>query len=390
MDSEGPMYDVIVIGVGGMGSATLFHLAASGCKVLGLEQFGIPHALGSSHGSTRIIRLAYSEGSDYVPLVRAAYRFWRELEDITGQRILHVTGGLDIGAADSRVVRGSRESCVRNALEFEVLDGGEVNRRFPGYRLDAATQAIHQPDGGYLRSEAAIAAYVEAATKRGADVLPNTQVLGWESSPGSIKVRTASEAYAAKRLVITAGAWITRLSQRLGHWCSPERQVMLWTIPSDPAAFQPSRFPVFTMETLEGLYYGFPDHDSEGFKIGKHHHRRERVDNPDELDRKIHEEDEAVIRNAVRRYFPRANGRTKRAVACMYTNTPDGHFILDHHPDEPRAFVAAGFSGHGFKFCSVVGKLMSQFCLNQQPTWEIDRFRLTDKRLHDWRLLLTR
>ena len=378
------VHDVIVVGAGGMGSATLYHLATSGCKVLGLEQFGVPHAYGSSHGSTRIIRLAYAEGSDYVPLLRAAYRYWQELEEISGQTLLHITGGLNVGLESSWSVQRSRSSCLRHGLEFEELDGREVNRRFPGYRLPCPMRAIYQPRGGYLLSESAIVAYVEMARKCGAEILPNTRVLEWESGAWGVRVRSERGMHGARRRVITAGAWAGVLARSLRRFCRPERQVMLWTDPLDRAEFEPARFPVFTMETPSGLFYGFPSHGSEGFKIGKYHHLRQRVDDPDKLDRTCHPEDERVLRKGISEYFPRANGPRMRAAACMFSNSPDGDFILDRHPSHDRVFVAAGFSGHGFKFCSVVGKVMAELCLGRDPPWDIRRFRLAPERMDKW------
>ena len=373
------MYDAIVLGVGGMGSATVFHLAKLGCKVLGLEQFDIPHALGSSHGSTRIIRMAYSEGSEYVPLLRAAYRHWREIEAVAGAELLHVTGGLDIGPDPSWTITGSRDSCLEHGLEFEELDAAAVNRRFPGFRLPAAMRAIYQPEGGFLRSEAAIQEYAAAARTLGAEIETGVRVSGWRHTPVGLRVDTASGPFETKRLVVTAGAWVGALVPELRAVCRPERQVMLWTTPLQAACFQPEQFPVFVMEAPAGRYYGFPD-DGQGFKIGLFHHRNEQVDDPYRLDRECHPEDEAVVRAGIRSYFPRADGATRRMATCMFTNTPDGHFILDRHPGDGDVYVAAGFSGHGFKFCSVFGRVMAEMCLDLQPTWDIGRFRLTPER----------
>ncbi len=379
------MYDAIVIGAGGMGSATLYHLACSGCKVLGLEQFGVPHAFGSSHGSTRIIRLAYSEGNEYVPLLRAAYQYWRELEGASGESILHVTGGLDVGTESSWTINGSRTSCLSHGLDFECLDGAEVSRRFPGYRLPDSMRAIYQPDGGYLLSEVAIAAYVAGARDRGADVRTDTKVLRWEPRASGIRVETSQGTVEATRLVIAAGAWIGDLGRSLRDFCKPERQVMLWTEPLDSTAFEAERFPVFNMEAPFGRFYGCPDHASEGFKIGKYHHLQQEVQDPGELDRTCHPEDEAALREAIDEYFPQASGPTRRTAACMFTNSPDSDFILDRYPGEDNVFVAGGFSGHGFKFCSVVGKVMAELCIDAAPSWDIRRFTLTSERLERWR-----
>ena len=374
------MYDAIVIGVGGMGSATVYHLAQSGCRVLGLEQFGIPHAFGSSHGSTRIIRLAYSEGPEYVPLLRAAYRYWRELEEVSGESILEVTGGLDIGPEGSWTIEGSRQSCLEHSLAFEELDGADVNRRFPGYRLPESIRAVYQPDGGYVRSEVAIEAYAAAARAQGAEIVTNAPVHGWERGPAGVRVRTAGDRYETRKLVITAGPWVGGLLRALRPVCRPERQVVLWTEPLQATAFEPGRFPVFRIEAPSGRYYGFPDDRGEGFKIGKYHHLRQPVSDPDRLDRECHPEDEAVLREGIEAWFPEANGARRRMAACLFTNSPDGHFILDRHADTDDVFVAAGFSGHGFKFCSVVGRIMAEFCLDLPPSWDIGRFRLTPER----------
>lgn len=373
-------YDAIVIGVGGMGSAAVYELAKSGARVLGLERFDVPHTFGSSHGLTRIIRLAYSEGSHYVPLLREAYRLWRELEDVSGESILRVTGGLDIGPPSGGIVQGSRKSCVEHALSFEELDAGEVNRRFPGYELPAEMGAIHQPDAGYLHCETAIRAHAAAARSLGAEIATGVRVLRWEKTPAGVRVETGDASYEARKLVITAGSWAGELLPALKPLCRPVRQVMLWTDPLDPPVFEPERFPIFVLESPVGNFYGFPDNRGEGFKIGKFHHLRQEVPDPDALDRDCHPEDEAVLREGIEAFCPRANGPTRRMTACMFTNSPDGHFILDRHPDAEDVFVAAGFSGHGFKFCGVVGRIMADLCLERPLEWDLSQFRLTPHR----------
>ncbi len=369
------MYDAIVIGVGGMGSATVYYLARSGCRVLGLERFGIPHRFGSSHGSTRIIRLAYSEGPEYVPLLRSAYASWKELEALTGISVLRVCGGLDIGPERSWTVVGSRNSCLEHGLDFEQLDGSEVNRRFPGYRLPTAMRAIYQSQSGYLLSEVAISAYADAARVEGAEIHTGERALSWSRSARGYKVKTDAGEYETARLVLAAGSWTGTLSRSLRPLCRPERQVMLWTAPLAPEHFAPKRFPVFNVESPFGRFYGFPNHEGEGFKIGKYHHLRQPVDDPDHVERECLPEDEEVLREAVAEYFPTANGPARRMAACLFTNSPDSHFLLDRHPGENGVFVAAGFSGHGFKFCSVVGKIMADFCLDRQPSWDLRSFR---------------
>ena len=378
------MHDALVIGLGGMGSATLYHLAKAGCSALGLEQFGVPHTRGSSHGSTRIIRLAYSEGPEYVPLLRSAYAYWRELESDSGRQVLRITGGLDIGAPDSWTFSGSQASCCEHGLPFEDLSSAEVNERFPGYHLRDPLRAIYQPDGGYLCSETAIEAHLGTAVKLGAEVRTKTRVEAWDSDASGVRVTTSRGEFRARRLVLAAGAWTAGLVPELREACVPERQVMLWTVPEDRDAFRPDRFPVFNMESPSGRYYGYPDHAREGFKIGKYHHLAQTVSNPDSLDRDCGPRDEEVLREGIRLHFPLADGPTCRMQACMFTNSPDSHFILDRCPGEQRVFLAAGFSGHGFKFCSVVGRLMAEYCTGGNPVWNTDRFRLTESRLRSW------
>ena len=369
------VFDAIVVGVGGMGSATVFQLARRGLRVLGLEQFDIPHERGSSHGVNRIIRLAYWEHPDYVPLLRRAYELWREIEETAGERLLIVTGSVDVGPPESMTVTGSRRSCEIHELPHEVLDGRALHARFPGYRVPPSFSAVYQPDGGFVLSERAIVAHVRAAEQLGAIVKAREAVLEIETSDASVVVRTAASTYRAARLVLTAGPWTARLAPRLARLAVPERQVLLWTQPLRPELFQPRVFPVFNLEAAEGRFYGFPIFDIPGFKLGKYHHRRERVD-PDRVDREISAEDEEILRVGIRKYFPDADGRTLALKTCLFTNTPDEHFILDRISDAPPIAIAAGFSGHGYKFCSVVGEIMADLCIDGRTRWDLGLFRL--------------
>jgi sarcosine oxidase len=368
-------FDVIVVGVGGMGSAAVYHLTRRGAKVLGLEQFDIPHEMGSSHGVSRVIRLAYAEHPNYVPLLRRAYELWRELENQIGERLLIITGGIDAGAPDSATVKGSLESCAIHHLAHEVLDAASLARRFPGYRLPSTMAAVYQPDAGFLLPERCIVAHVEAARKLGADVHAAESVLGWEIAGERVSVTTNRATYQAKKMVVTAGAWMRTLLPELRDVAVPERQVLIWTQPLRPESFRLGAFPVFNMEVPEGRFYGFPVYGVPGFKIGKYHHRRERVD-PDQMDRDCHPEDEAVLRVGIRRYFPDADGPTLAMKTCLFTNSPDEHFILDLHPEYPQVATVSACSGHGFKFCSVVGEIMADLVLDGRTRFEIGMFRL--------------
>jgi sarcosine oxidase len=369
-------YDAIVIGVGGMGSAAVYELARRGLRVLGLEQHDIPHDRGSSHGVNRIIRLAYWEHPAYVPLLRRAYQLWRELETDRGEQLLYITGSLDAGRADSKTVVGSLRSCEIHRLPYELLGAEELNRRFPGYRLAPEMMGVFQPEGGFVLCERAIVNYVEASIALGAEIRAREPVVSWTPLGEGVEVRTMAATYVATRLVLTAGPWAAALVPQLKSLARPERQVMLWAQPRVPSFFQPDAFPVFNLDAPEGHFYGFPIFGVPGFKIGKYHHRHEAVD-PDRMDRDCHPEDEAVLREGIRTYFPAADGPTIAMKTCLFTNSPDEHFIIDRHPTLPQVTLAAGFSGHGFKFCSVVGEIMAELAVDGVSRWDLQLFRLS-------------
>jgi len=366
-------FDVIVVGVGGMGSAALFHLARRGRRVLGLDRFDVPNELGSSHGNTRIIRLAYYEHVNYVPLLRRAYELWRELEAGAAERLLHVTGSIDAGPPDQLVFSGSVRSCEAHGLPHEVLDAAEVERRFPAYRMDSDSLAVLQPDGGFLLPERCIIVHVEAARELGAAVHARERVIGWEPAGDGVGVATDRAEYQADRLVLTAGAWMQELA---GLPVEPERQVLAWLQPLRPELFTPDRFPVFNLQLGENdRYYGFPVFGIPGFKFGRYHHLRERGP-ADELAREPQPKDERVLRDFAERYFPDGAGPTMTLKTCLFENSPDEHFILDTLPDAPQVVVGGGFSGHGFKFCSVVGEILADLATDGDTRHEIDFLRL--------------
>jgi sarcosine oxidase len=368
-------FDVIVVGVGGMGSATLYHLASRGHRVLGIEQFAIPHEQGSSHGITRIIRLAYFEHPSYVPLLRRAYVLWRELGEAAGEQLLEITGSLDIDQSGGQLYEGSREACTQHALPHEVLTAREVHERFPGYSLPNDACAVFQPDGGYLRSERSIVAHASVATRAGAVIRTGERVLSWEARGDAIRVTTQHQTYETERLAITAGAWAGQLVARLRPFAVPERQVVGWFAPLEPALFVPTRFPVFNMRVAEGTFYGVPIEGLPGLKVGRWHHLRETVD-PDTMDRTCGPRDEVAVRSCVERYFPLAAGPTLALTACMFTNSPDEHFVIDVLAEHPSVCIAAGFSGHGFKFCSVVGEIMADLVESGHSRHDVAMFRL--------------
>ncbi|HEX6655172.1 MAG TPA: N-methyl-L-tryptophan oxidase [Candidatus Limnocylindria bacterium] len=371
-------YDVIVLGLGGMGSAAAFHLARRGRRVLGLEQFGLLHDRGSSHGLTRIIRLAYHEDPSYVPLLRRSYDLWHELEELAGERLLITTGSIEGGPEDGPMFQGALEAARIHDLAHEVLDGAELRRRFPGYGdFDPSTRVVLQPDGGFLLAERTLLAHTNQALRHGAELHYHERVVGWEpAADGGVRIMSDRGSYLADRLVICAGAWAGRMIPSLAPLAVPERQVLAWFQTLRPELFTPERFPVFVLDVEEGSYYGFPEHDVPGFKLGRYHHLREPMD-PDDPDRTTHPEDEAILRAFAARHFPDGAGPTILLKACIFTNSPDEHFLIDCLADAPQVTIAAGFSGHGYKFCSLVGEVLADLALDGATRHDIGLFRLS-------------
>jgi sarcosine oxidase len=370
-----PSFDAIVIGAGGMGSAAVYHLARRGLKVLGLERYDIPHEMGSSHGYSRMIRYTLQEHPSYVPLVRRAYELWHELEETAEEKLVVTTGSVRAGPADSPYFQKAKESCDLHNIPYEILTAAEINKRFPGYRFPEEITSIYQADGGFLLPEECIVSHVRAAEAAGAVVHTQETVLDWEPQGGGVQVRTGRDTYTADRLVVTAGPWAAKLIPELAAYAVPERQVLGWFQPERPELFTPETFPVFGVLTEEGRYYGFPSYTVPGFKIGRSHHLEQKVD-PDLMDREVHAEDEAILRQAVSRYFPLAAGELLDRKTCIYTNTPDEHFMIGVLPEHPQVSVAAGFSGHGFKFASVIGEIMADLAQEGETEHDISLFRL--------------
>ena len=368
-------FDCIVIGVGAMGSSTLYNLAKRGRRVLGLEQFDIPHAEGSSHGVNRIIRLAYYEHPSYVPLLRRAYELWSEIETIAGEQLIYKTGSIDTAPAGHEVFEGSLESCLLHDIPHRVLNHAQINEQFPGYQLPLGHMGILQQDGGFVLSERSIVAYANAAMSEGAEIHAREVVSGWEPDQGGVRVFTDRGEYTAERLIITAGAWSSGLIPILEGLAVPERQVLAWLQPIDGSLYTPEVFPVFNAYFDEGRYYGFPVFGIPGFKVGRYHHLEEIID-LDSTIKTVNGEDEALLRSAVERYFPKANGTTMTLKTCMFTNTPDEHFIVDSLPGNTQVVVAAGFSGHGFKFASVIGEILSDLAIKGETEHDIDLLKI--------------
>jgi sarcosine oxidase len=368
-------FDVIVVGVGGMGSAAAYYLARRGKRVLGIERFDVPHSYGSSHGETRIIRLAYYEDPSYVMMLQRAYELWRELQQTAGEQLLHITGSIDASPPESWVFKGSLKSCLEHDLEHEVLTSAEMTARWPGYRLPRETLGLYQPQGGFLVPERCIVSYVSAAQALGAEIHGRERVLEWAPLDDGVEVMTDRARYEADRLVVTAGPWNSKLLPFLEGFAVPERQVLAWLQPERPEHFRPEVFPVFNLLVEEGRFYGFPVFGVPGFKFGKYHHFEERWD-PDDFEREPRWEDEELLGHFAARHFPTGCGPTMALQSCLFTNSPDNHFIIDLHPEYEQVSFASPCSGHGFKFASVIGEVMADLAERQETRHNIDLFRL--------------
>jgi len=371
-------YDVIVAGLGGMGSAAAYHLAARGQRVLGLERFGPAHDKGSSHGGSRIIRQAYFEDPSYVPLVMRAYELWEELERETGRDLMTITGGLMMGPEDSRTVSGSIESARAWDLDYQVLDAKEIKTRFPVFEPGEDTVALYEGKTGFVRPEMSVAAHLDAAKAKGAELHFEEPVVSWEANASGEGVRVTTErgVYEAGRLVVSPGAWAPELLSTLGLPLEVQRLVQFWFMPEGGVApFEARRTPVWILESEDGVqFYGLPAHDDpqDGVKVA--FFRVGPVCNPETIDRTVREEEVEHIRSYLRDHVPALDGEFLRAKTCMYTNTPDENFVISAHPEHPQVAIACGFSGHGYKFCGVVGEILADLMTKGETRHPIGLF----------------
>jgi sarcosine oxidase len=304
--------------------------------------------------------------------VRRAYELWRELELEADEQLLYVTGIIEAG---ERIYEGALSSCHVHDLPHEELDGREVARRYPAYRFPPDAPMLFQPNAGFLLPERCIVAHVEGALARGGVVRARERVLGWDETTGGVRVETERGSYEAERLVVTAGAWAQEVARLAPGLVVAQRQVLAWLQPLRPELFIPERLPVFNIRLDEGHFYGFPVFGVPGFKLGRYYHLDERGD-PDELFRGVKPEDEPVLRTFAEDYFPDGAGPTMALKTCLFELSPDEHFLVDRHPEAPSVVVGAGFSGHGFKFCSVLGEILADLALDGETRHDIGLFRL--------------
>jgi sarcosine oxidase len=370
------MYDVIVIGLGGMGSAAAYHLAARGKRVLGLEQFGVTHDRGSSHGESRVIRQAYFEDAAYVPLLLRAYELWDQLERETDTHLLTITGGLMIGAPESSVFAGSLASAEAHGLAHEVFDAEEIRRRYPPLRPEPGVVALYETMAGFLHPEQCIRAHVQRAEAMGASLHFEEPVVAWSASGRGVSVTTERATYEAERLILAAGPWMPQLLDGLGLPLTVERNVLYWFDPIggiDP--FRAERFPIYIWELNSGVhFYGFPavEKGPGGVKVAFFYRGAECT--PNTIDRHVSDREVAAIRDVLADRIPALDAPLLSAATCMYTTTPDHDFIVGLHPSHDNVVIASPCSGHGYKFASVIGEVLADLATEGRTRHDIGMF----------------
>jgi sarcosine oxidase len=353
-----------VAGLGAAGASALYALSRRGVDVLGIDRHVPPHALGSSHGRSRIIRQAYFEDPRYVPLVQRAWQGWRDLERASGRTLLLETGGLMLGPADGTLVRGTLASARHHGLPHEVLSHRALARRFPAFQLPPEHIGVLEPRAGVLDPEAAIATLLDLAQGAGATVRTDCPLTGWEAAGDHVRVQLGEAVVTARRLILALGPWMPAVVPALP--LRVERNVLYWFAPAAPtAAFAPEHFPVFLHEHAPGrFWYGFPD-TGHGVKVAAHGEGE--WTSAAALRRAVDPHEVAAMAERVRTLLPGAAGPLQTAVACPYTHTPDGHFILDRYPGHPAVILASPCSGHGFKFAPALGELLADLAMDQPP-----------------------
>lgn len=371
-------YDVIVAGLGAMGSASAYHLAARGRRVLGLEQFAPRHTLGSSHGDSRIIREMYFEHPLYVPLVQRAYALWQTLEREAGETLLHVNGGLMIGPREGMLVAGTLRSAAEHGLPHELLGPREVHERYPAFSIAEDNVAVLDPRAGFLRPEAATDAHLSLAARHGAELRFSEPVTEWEPDGEGVRVRTPRGTYEADRLLLTAGAWTRELLRGAELPLQVERQVLFWFDPPAGAEDQyaPGRCPIYAWEHTPGFIgYGFPRLE-KGVKAALMHQGQVSA-HPEEVRRTVRDAEVEPLRTALRQLLPElAAAPVRSSTTCLFTNTPDTDFAIGFHPEHPQVLISSPCSGHGFKFASAIGEIHADLLTEGRSRFDLAPFRL--------------
>ena len=376
--------DVIVVGLGAMGSSVTLRLAERGLRVTGIDRFSPPHDHGSTHGETRITRLAIGEGASYAPLVRRSHQLWREIERATGTALLHQTGGLILGAGDNAFLGRTRAVAREHGIAHEDLSTAELARRFPMFEPDADTEAYFEPEAGYVHPERAVAAQLSLARRAGAELRLGETVLAWEASASGVVVNSTTSTLEARELVLCAGAWIAQLFPQGASLFVAYRQHMHW-FPIRHGYEALRAMPVFVWETGGGprefahasCFYGFPAIDGPGGGVKLATERYESIAQP-ELTAHAPDEEAAGELHAeyLERHFRWVDRAPLRSAQCLYTNTRDSNFVIDRHPDHANVTIVSACSGHGFKHSPAIGEAVAQWVTGGRSELDLAPFRL--------------
>jgi monomeric sarcosine oxidase len=362
-------YDVTVVGVGGVGSAALHHLARRGVRAIGIDRFSPPHDRGSTHGHTRVIRQAYYEHPDYVPLLKESYREWFDLEAHIGRKLFHQIGLLELGPADGAVVPNVLRAAEQYEVPVESLTAAEIEARWPGLRTGSDLVGVFEPGAGYLLVEDCVEAHLSAARAAGAELRLNTEIIDVTTNEQEAYIRTSDGVEIESKCVIyAAGPWSARMFPNL---LTVRRKSLFWFANTDQRYAATSGFPVYLFELPHGIFYGFPQIDQRGVKFAEHSGGRT-VEDPLKVDRTIDAEEERRLVDVLTNYLPGVSSRVTGHAVCMYTMSPDEHFIVDRHPDLANVVFAAGLSGHGFKFVPVLGRALADMALDRGTDLPID------------------
>jgi sarcosine oxidase len=363
-------YDAIVLGAGGVGSAAMWQLAKRGLRVLGIDRFHPPHDRGSSHGQTRIIRQAYFEHADYVPMLLECYRLWEELEASAGRELKRETGLLQVGPRGGVVVSGVLNAAGRHGLGVDQLTAADIEQRWPAFRVPPELVGVFERRAGLLHVEQCVEACLDAARNHSAELLTDVEVKEW-TADDDIVVRTTAGEFRTARLIVTAGAWAGQVLAELGIQLSVRRKSLLWYGAKDGSTHADAGLPCYLFELPHGVFYGFPAIDDRGVKVAEHSGGNI-VDDPARVDRALHETDHARVDAFVRVHLPAVEARSSAHAVCLYTMSPDEHFIVDRHPLDPRIVFAAGLSGHGFKFTPVLGRVLTELAIDGRTDMPVD------------------
>lgn len=376
-------WDVIVAGVGAVGSAVLYQLGRRGAEALGIDRFHPPHDRGSSHGDTRITRLALGEGEQYLQFARRSHQIWKELEILSGKALLRQVGCLVYGGAQGRgeahgsadFLQTTIDVAQRNGIPHEVLDAAALRERFPQFRFRGDERGCLEHTGGFVHPEACIAAQLEMAHRFCGELHGGEVVTEWEECGDGVRVTTDKGAYSASRLILCTGAWLPGLVAELGKTARVFRQVMFWFEPDGPLdPFTPERMPVY-IRPDSGMFYGFPAIDGAGGGMKLAGEQFEHSSAPDDVCLQVGDE-EIKAMHAVAAPHVRITSRCERTVVCKYTVTPDYGFVIDRHPDSDRVWIASPCSGHGFKHSAAIGEALAEACLGGPADFDLSAFKL--------------